>query len=60
MQFFCMISDVRLDSTSAMAGKIPPKLSNPILGDPQWGTTYFGCLQLTPLLALKGDDGDIL
>ena len=56
-RFFCMITDVALDSTNPMIAKQPPDVSDPFLAAIYQGTTTFGTVHLSPLLILEeGED----
>lgn len=52
-RFFCMITDVALDSTNPQIGRQPPDLSDPFLAAVYRGTTTFGTAHLSPLLLLE-------
>jgi|YNPNPStandDraft_1061719.scaffolds.fasta_scaffold10565_5 DNA helicase HerA-like ATPase len=52
-RFFCMITDVALDSTNPQIGRQPPDLSDPFLAAVYQGTTTFGTAHLSPLLLLE-------
>ena len=49
-RFFCMITDVALDSTNPLIAKQPPDMSDPFLAAVHQGTTTFGTVHLSPLL----------
>ncbi len=52
-RFFCMITDVALDSTNPMIAKQPPDMSDPFLAAVHQGTTAFGTVHLSPLLIME-------
>jgi DNA helicase HerA-like ATPase len=52
-RFFCMITDVALDSTNPLIAKQPPDVSDPFLAQVYQGTTTFGTVHLSPLLILE-------
>lgn len=54
-KFFCMITDVALDSTNDMIAKQPPDMSDPFLAAVHQGTTTFGTVHLSPLLILEDE-----
>src|SRR5512135_906109 len=51
-RFFCMITDVALDTVNPVTAKLPPDLSDPFLADVYLGTTVFGVAHLSMLLIL--------
>jgi len=52
-RFFCMITDVALDSTNPLIAKQPPDVSDPFLAAVYQGTATFGTVHLSPLLLLE-------
>jgi DNA helicase HerA-like ATPase len=58
-KFFCMITDVALDSTNPLVTKQPPDVSDPFLAQIYQGTTTFGTVHLSPLLILDEDEGEV-
>ena len=52
-RFFCMITDVALDSTNPLIAKQPPDMSDDFLAAVHQGTTTFGTVHLSPLLILE-------
>ena len=52
-RFFCMITDVALDSTNPLIAKQPPDMSDPFLAAVHQGTTAFGTVHLSPLLIME-------
>lgn len=57
-RFFCMITDIGLDSTSSQMSRIPPDVRNPYLADVHTGTTAFGTMHIAPMLVIE-DDGTV-
>ncbi len=57
-RFFCMITDVALDSTNPLIAKQPPDMSDPFLAAVYQGTATFGTVHLSPLL-IMGEDGEV-
>jgi len=58
-RFFCMITDVALDSTNPLIAKQPPDVSDPFLAQVYRGTTTFGTVHLSPLLILDEQSGEV-
>jgi DNA helicase HerA-like ATPase len=56
-KFFCMITDVALDSTNPLFAKQPPDYSDPLLAEIHRGTSTFGTVHLSPLLVLEESTG---
>ena len=56
-RFFCMITDVALDSTNPLVAKQPPDVTDPFMAAIYQGTTTFGTVHLSPLLTLRVEDG---
>ena len=52
-RFFCMITDVALDSANPLIAKQPPDMSDPFLAAVHQGTTTFGTVHLSPLFILE-------
>lgn len=52
-RFFCMITDVALDSTNPLIAKQPPDMSDPFLAAVYQGTATFGTVHLSPLLIME-------
>lgn len=57
-RFFCMITDVALDSTNPLIAKQPPDMSDPFLAAVYQGTATFGTVHLSPLLIME-EDGEV-
>ena len=51
LRFFGMITDVALDSMNPMLAKTPPDTSDPFLAEVYQGTSVFGRLSVSPMLA---------
>jgi len=58
-RFFCMITDVALDSTNPLIAKQPPDMSDPFLAAVYQGTATFGTVHLSPLLIMEEDGGEV-
>jgi uncharacterized protein len=58
-RFFCMITDVALDSANPIMAKMPPDLSDPFLAEIYMGTTVFGVAHLTMLLILPEGSSEV-
>ncbi len=57
-RFFCMITDVILDSTNPSLRSDPPDLSDPFLREVYVGTAAYGTLHVAPMLSIEGDAGE--
>ncbi len=57
-RFFCMITDVILDSTNPSLRSDPPDLSDPFLRDVYVGTAAYGTLHVAPMLSIEGAEGE--
>src|SRR5262245_3077063 len=55
-RFFCMITDIVLDSTNASIRSDPPDLSDPFLREVYVGTAAFGTIHVAPMLSIEADD----
>jgi hypothetical protein len=51
-RFFCMVTDIVLDSTNPAIRSDPPDLSDPFLREVYIGTAAFGTLHVVPMLAI--------
>ncbi len=58
-KFFCMVTDVKLDSTNPLFTKQPPDYSDPLLAEIHRGTSTFGTVHLSPLLVLDEASGEV-
>jgi DNA helicase HerA-like ATPase len=57
LRFFSMITDVALDNVNPMIEKAPPNVDDDFLRQVYQGTSTFGRLHVTPMLALeKGEE----
>src|SRR5579859_6889166 len=54
-RFFCMVTDVILDSTNPAIRSDPPDLSDPFLSEIYLGTTAFGTMHAAPMLSIDDD-----
>ncbi|MCC6905585.1 MAG: DUF87 domain-containing protein [Anaerolineae bacterium] len=52
-RFFCMITDIGLDNTSAQITRTPPDMSNPYLEDVYSGSMAFGTMHISPMLVIE-------
>ena len=59
VRFFCMITDVALDSVNETLAHQPPDVSDPFLAQVHRGTTSYGVVHLSPLLLLDEASGDV-
>lgn len=57
-RFFCMITDVILDSTNPSLRSDPPDLSDPFLREVYVGTAAYGTLHVAPMLSIEGEAGE--
>lgn len=57
-RFFCIVSDIALDSANPAMEKTPPDTSDPFVVQVLQGTSAFGRLQVTPLLVLEEGAGE--
>lgn len=57
-RFFCMITDVMLDSTNAAIRSDPPDLTDPFLREIYVGTAAFGTIHVAPMLSIDGENGE--
>jgi len=51
-RFFCMVTDIGLNSANAQITMIPPDMSNPYLSDIYNGSMAFGMVHITPMLVI--------
>ncbi len=56
MDFFCMITDVALETTNPAIRSDPPDLSDPFLAAIYTGTAAFGIIHVAPMLTLDRQD----
>ncbi len=57
-RFFCMVTDVVLDSTNPAIRSDPPDLSDPFLREIYVGTAAFGTVHVVPMLSIDADDSE--
>jgi len=57
-RFFCMITDIMLDTTNPAIRSDPPDLSDPFLREIYSGTAAFGTLHVAPMLTIDVDEGE--
>ncbi|MBX3066185.1 MAG: ATP-binding protein [Anaerolineae bacterium] len=57
-RFFCMITDVVLDSTNPALRSDPPDLSDPFMREVYVGTAAFGTIHVAPMLSIDENDGE--
>ncbi|NLS77547.1 MAG: ATP-binding protein [Chloroflexi bacterium] len=53
LRFFGMITDVTLDNTNPMLAKTPPDVSDPFLAEVYAGTSVYGRINVSPMLAFQ-------
>jgi DNA helicase HerA-like ATPase len=57
-RFFCMVTDVVLDSTNPAIRSDPPDLSDPFLREVFVGTAAFGTVHVVPMLSIDANDNE--
>lgn len=57
-RFFCMITDVVLDSTNPALRSDPPELSDPFLREVYIGTAAFGIIHVAPMLSIDAAESE--
>ena len=57
-RFFCMITDIMLDTTNPAIRSDPPDLSDPFLAAVYTGTAAFGTLHVAPMLTIDEDEDE--
>ena len=55
-RFFCMITDIALDSTSQQISRTPPDMSNPYLRDVYSGSMAYGTMHIVPMIVINEDN----
>src|SRR5215813_2373652 len=55
-RFFCMITNILLDSTNPSIRSDPPDLSDPFLREVYVGTAAFGTIHVAPMLSIEADE----
>lgn len=56
-RFFCMISDIALDSTNPSIQSDPPDISDPFLFDVYMGAVAYSTITVTPMLVIDDEKG---
>jgi DNA helicase HerA-like ATPase len=56
-RFFCMITDIGLDSTNPQIARTPPETPNSYIAEVYSGSTAFGMMHVTPMLTITEDGG---
>jgi len=57
-RFFCMITDITLDTTNPAIRSDPPDLSDPFLREIYAGTAAFGTIHVVPMLTIDETEGE--
>jgi DNA helicase HerA-like ATPase len=57
-RFFCMVTDIVLDSTNPALRSDPPDLSDPFLREVYIGTAAYGTIHVAPMLSIDADSND--
>lgn len=57
-RFFCMITDIALDTTNPAIRSDPPDLSDPFLREIYAGTAAFGTIHVAPMLTIDEEEGE--
>ncbi len=57
-RFFCMVTDIVLDSTNPAIRSDPPDLSDPFLSDIFVGTAAFGTVHVAPMLSIDEESSE--
>jgi DNA helicase HerA-like ATPase len=57
-RFFCMVTDIVLDSTNPAIRSDPPDLSDPFLREVYIGTAAFGTIHVQPMLSIDEQQGE--
>src|SRR6185436_14811347 len=57
-RFFCMVTDIVLDSTNPAIRSDPPDLSDPFLREIFVGTAAFGTVHVVPMLSIDAEDNE--
>ena len=58
-RFFCMISDISLNSTNAQIESDPPDISDPFLAQVYGGTVAYSIITVTPMLVIDQLEGPL-
>lgn len=59
-RFFCMVTDIVLDSTNPEIQNSPPDISNPFLREIYMGTAAYGKIHAQPMLAIEIENGQLV
>jgi hypothetical protein len=57
-RFFCMVTDIVLDSTNPAIRSDPPDLSDPFLREVYVGTAAFGTIHVAPMLSIDAEESE--
>ncbi len=57
-RFFCMVTDIALDTTNPAIRSDPPDLSDPFLREIYAGTAAFGTIHVAPMLTIDETEGE--
>jgi uncharacterized protein len=57
-RFFCMVTDIVLDSTNPAIRSDPPDLSDPFLREIYIGTAAFGTIHVAPMLSINTEEAE--
>ncbi|HML23847.1 MAG TPA: ATP-binding protein [Aggregatilinea sp.] len=57
-RFFCMITDIVLDTTNPAIKSDPPDLSDPFLREIYTGTAAFGTIHVAPMLTIDAQENE--
>ncbi len=57
-RFFCMITDVILDSTNPALRSDPPDLTDPFMREVYVGTAAYGTIHVQPMLSIDAQSGE--
>ena len=57
-RYFCMVSDITLDSTNAGVESDPPDISDPFLKAVYMGTIAYSVITITPMLIIDDVEGN--
>src|SRR3990172_8686849 len=58
-RFFCMITDIALDSTNPAIQSDPPDISDPFLREVYRGTAAYGLITAAPMLSIAEGEGPL-
>jgi uncharacterized protein len=57
-RFFCMVTDIVLDSTNPAIRSDPPDLTDPFLREVYIGTAAFGTIHVAPMLSIDTEEAE--